>query len=382
MALDAAGNVYITGSTTSTDFPLAGTTPSASLGGAKDAFLLKFQPAAKGAEALPYSTYLGGGDIDVGNAIDVDPQGAIYVTGYTRSGDFPLTSNAYQSVRWGNQDAFITKLNPALASPLVYSSYLGGEATDEGRAILVAPSGAVYFAANTFSTTFPLAGNPYRDAPYGGGDIIVGQLDLTKSGVDSLVYTTYLGGSGLDEVRQLALDSKGRVLVAGTTLSTDFPTTPDAVQPAFGGIANAFISRLDLAAPRSSVLSYSTYLGGSGGDVAGDMAVDAADNVYITGYTLSVDFPTTPDALQQSSGGGIDVFVSKLNPATSGPAGLVYSTYLGQNGTNVGYAIAIAPNGSICVGGQSAARNISTTDSAFQGAFDGGLSDGFILVLR
>src|SRR5258707_14449378 len=101
------------------------------------------------------------------------------------------------------------------------------------------------------------------------------------------------------------------------------------------------------------------------------MTVDAADNVYITGYTLSVDFPTTPDALQQSSGGGIDVFVSKLNPATSGPAGLVYSTYLGQNGTNVGYAIANAPNGSVCVGGQSAARNITTTDSAFPGAFDG-----------
>ena len=170
--------------------------------------------------------------------------------------------------------------------------------------------------------------------------------------------------------------------MVGTTLSTDFPTTPDAVQPAFGGIANVFLARLDLAAPRSSVLSYSTYLGGSGGDVASDIALDAADNVYITGYTLSVDFPTTADALQQGSGGGIDVFISKLNPAEPGPAGLVYSTYAGQNGTNVGYAIAIAPDGSIVVGGQSAARSIGTTASAFQGAFDGGVTDGFVLVLR
>jgi hypothetical protein len=112
------------------------------------------------------------------------------------------------------------------------------------------------------------------------------------------------------------------------------------------------------------------------------MTTDAAGNVYITGYTLSVDFPTTPDALQQGSGGGIDVFISKLNLADPGPAGLVYSTYAGQNGTNAGYAIAIAPNGSIVVGGQSAARSISTTNSAFQGAFDGGVSDGFVLVLR
>src|SRR5262249_9146012 len=147
MALDAFGNVYITGWTTSTNFPLAGNTPSASLSGARDAFVVKFQPATPGVEALLYSTYLGGGDIDAGNAIDVDQQGNIYIMGYTRSGDFPLTSSAYQPVRWGNQDAFITKLNPTTPSPLLYSSFLGGETTDEGKAILVGPSGLVYFAA-------------------------------------------------------------------------------------------------------------------------------------------------------------------------------------------------------------------------------------------
>ena len=382
IALDSAGNVYITGSTTSIDFPLAGNTPSATLGGTTDAFLVKFQPAAQGIEALPYATYLGGSDIDVGNAIDVDSQGAAYITGYTRSGDFPLTSSAYQAVRWGNQDSFITKLNPVLASPIVYSSYLGGETTDEGRAILVGPNGAVYFAANTFSATFPLAGNPYRDSPMGGGDVVIGQLDLTKSGVSSLIYTTYLGGSGLDEVSKLALDSRGRLLIAGTTLSTDFPVTSDGFQQAFGGIANAFLARLDLTAPRDSALSYSTYLGGSGGDVTNDMAVDGSGNVYLTGYTLSPDFPTTSDALQQTSGGGINVFITKLNLSDPKPAGLVYSTYVGETGTNVGYAIAIAPNGSICIGGQSAARNIITTDSAFQGSFEGGVTDGFVMVLQ
>jgi Beta-propeller repeat len=116
--------------------------------------------------------------------------------------------------------------------------------------------------------------------------------------------------------------------------------------------------------------------------VTNDMTADSAGNVYLTGYTLSQDFPTTEDALQQASGGGINVFISKLNLSDATPAGLVYSTYAGQTGLNVGYAIAIAPNGSIVVGGQSAARNVTTTDSAFQRSFDGGLTDGFILVLK
>jgi hypothetical protein len=388
IALDDFGNVYLTGSTTSQNFPLGGVTPSAGLNGVQDlsianipdAFVLKLQPALKAGDSLLYSTYLGGGQADAGNAIDVDAQGNIYVTGYTRSDNFQITSSAYQNVRWGNQDAFVVKLNPDLPAPLIYSTYLGGEVSDEGRAILVGPNGAVYVAANTFSKDFPLAGFPYRFSQ-GGGDIVIFRMDLTKSGVDSLVYGTYLGGSGLDEVRRLALDSRGRLLLAGTTLSDDFPVTADAVKSTLTGIANVFVARLDLSAQGESVLSYSTYLGGSGGDVAYDMATDVAGNAYVTGYTLSTDFPTTPDALQLAPAGGIEVFISKLSLADAKPA-LTYSTYVGKSGTNVGYAIAVAPDGAVCVGGQSSIRSIAATESAFQSESTGGVSDGFILVLK
>jgi hypothetical protein len=382
IALDGAGNVYLTGSTTSTNFPLAGITPSANLSGTSDAFVLKLHPATQGLDAIQYSTYLGGADTEAGNAIDVDSQGNIYVTGFTRSSDFQLTSSAYQSVRWGNQDAFISKLNPSLGTPLVYSSYLGGEVSDEGRAILVAPNGTIYFAANTFSNDFPLAGSPFRFSSSGGGDIVICQLDLTKSGLASLLYTTYFGGSGSDEVRRIALDSKGRLVIAGTTLSNDFPVTPDAFQASRSGIANVFVTRLDLTAPRDSVISYSTYLGGSGGDVAYDMALDSAGNAYVTGYTLSPDFPTTADALQQVASGGIYVFISKLNLVDPKPGVLAYSTYAGKSGTNVGYAIAVAPNGAICVAGQSSIRSVGATENAYQTDSAGGVSDGFVLVLR
>jgi hypothetical protein len=388
IALDDFGNVYLTGSTTSQNFPLGGVTPSAGLNGVQDlsianipdAFVLKLQPALKAGDSLQYSTYLGGGQADAGNAIDVDAQGNIYVTGYTRSENFQITPSAYQNIRWGNQDTFVVKLNPDSPQPLIYSTYLGGEVSDEGRAILVGPNGAIYVAANTFSKDFPLAGFPFRFSQ-GGGDIVIFRMDLTKSGVDSLVYGTYLGGSGLDEVRRLALDSRGRLLVAGTTLSDDFPVTADAVKSTLTGIANVFVARLDLAAQGESVLSYSTYLGGSGGDVAYDMATDAAGNAYVTGYTLSPDFPTTPDALQLAPAGGIEVFISKLSLADAKPA-LTYSTYVGKSGTNVGYAIAVAPDGTICVGGQSSIRSIAATESAFQSESTGGVSDGFILVLK
>jgi hypothetical protein len=389
MALDALGNVYLTGSTRSINFPLGGSTPSANLNtvsdgsitGVSDAFILKLQPAIAGLDAVQYSTFLGGKDEDAGTGIDVDAQGNVYVTGYTRSEDFQLTSSAYQSVRWGNQDAFVVKMNTSSGSPLLYSSYLGGEVTDVGRSILVAPSGLVYIAANTFSENFPLAGQPFRFSPKGGGDIVVSQMDLTKSGLASLLYTTYLGGSGLDEVSKLGLDSRGRVLLVGTTLSDDFPVTGNAIKASLTGVANAFVTRLDLAATGDAVLSYSTYLGGSGGDVAYDMTSDTAGNVYVSGYTLSPDFPTTQDALQQGSGGGINVFLSKLSLADALPA-LTYSTYIGKEGTNVGNAVAVAADGTICVGGQAAIRSIDTTEGAFQDSSTGGVSDGFVMVLR
>jgi hypothetical protein len=381
MALDSAGNIYLTGATTSTDFPIAGAAPqSSSGGGASDAFALEFNPNAPGAAALVFSTYIGGSDKDIGYAIDVDSQGVMYVTGLTLSGDFP-TVGAYAGVRYGNQDAFITKVDPNRGS-FAYSTYLGGELDDAGRAIAVSPSGAVYVAGDTLSTQFPQAGNQYQPTFLGGGDLFVVQMDLTKSGLNSLVYSTFLGGSKLEGVRKMIIDPGGKLLLTGYTLSPDFPVTRGALQSSLVGPANVFIARMDLTAPPSGALLYATYFGGSGGDVAYGIAADTAGNVYLTGYTISTDFPVTPDALQRNNGGGFNVFISKLNlGSSSGTSSLIYSTYVGQDGINAGYGIAASAAGAIYAGGLSAADNITTTGSAAQTDFAGGESDGFMLML-
>jgi hypothetical protein len=381
MALDASGNIYLTGSTSSTDFPTVGASQSALAGGASiDAFALKFNYLAPGAAALVFSTYIGGSDIDIGYGIDLDQQGAMYITGSTLSSDFPVTSSAYAAVRFGNSDAFIVKVDPNSGS-LAYASYLGAENDDAGRAIAVAPNGTVYLAGETDGTQFPQAGNQYQSTFLGGGDVFIAIMDLTQSKVGSLLYSTYFGGSKLDNVRKIALDPNGKLLLTGYTLSPDFPVTPGALQATMTGPANIFVTRLDLAAATSGTVLYSTYFGGSGGDVAYDITSDAAGAIYLTGYTLSIDFPVTPDAMQLQNGGGFNGFISKLNLA-SDKSSLLYSTYVGQDGINVGYGVAVSAAGAIYAGGQSAADNVTTTANAVQPDFAGGLSDGFFLVVR
>ena len=315
MQIDAAGNIYLTGFTTSTDFPMAGNSARANnSGGVTDVFILKFNPALNGQDALVFSTYYGGTDLDIGYAIDVDQLGFIYVTGTTQSSDLPLTTTAYQNIRYGLSDAFIVKVDP-FAGAFVYSSYLGGESTEQGRAIAVTPSGsAVYLAGDTVSTLFPLAGNSYQPTPFGGGDIFVAQMDLSQSGVDSLVYSTYLGGSGLEAVRKMILDASGKPLLTGYTNSVDFPVTPDAMQSKYGGGFDVFVSKLNLGG--GSVV-YSTYAGQSSINVGYGIAVSASGAIAVGGQSGEQnDGPSvgvTDSAVQNFfAGGQSDGFVLLL----------------------------------------------------------------------
>src|SRR5205814_5629382 len=180
----------------------------------------------------------------VAYGIDVDAAGKIYVIGTTRSANFPLTSSAYAGVLYGPQDAFIAKFDLTTVPVLVYSTYLGGELADDGRAIAVTPSGTVYVAGSTSSTGFPQAGAQYRSTLAGFVDIWLGQMNLTQSGPGSLVYSTYFGGGDLDDVRKIAIDPSGKVLLTGYTMSSDFPVTGDAAQKTLGGNADAFVARL------------------------------------------------------------------------------------------------------------------------------------------
>jgi len=384
MTLDAAGNVCLTGYTTSSDFPWGGEAPQTANAGGTDAFVVKLNPAIPGELALSFSTYLGGEGMDVANAIDVDAQGAIYVAGYTKSEELALAGDPVQKGLWGTQDGFVAKLDPQLPAPrsLVYMTYLGGEEVEQCYGIAVSPSGLVYVAGSTYSEgTFPVVGVAFQPAYRGNGDIFLTALDLAKPGYDAVVYSTFLGGSSIDVVRKIALAPEGGVLLTGYTLSNDFPVTPDAYQEHAPGNGDVFVTKLDPSLPGGAGLVYSTYLGGHSSEVAYDILADADKNVYLTGYTLSGDFPVTPDALQADWSGGVDIFCAKLSLAMPPAQALAYATFAGHGGINVGYGIAVAPSGVMYLAGRSQDQQFPVTENAFQQTHAGGFSDGFILVL-
>ena len=393
IVVDDAFNVYLTGTTTSSNFPMAGVSYQTTLDSATEAtiripdiFVAKLRTDIAGAEALVWSTYLGGTAEDTPRGLAVDANGNVYVAGVTKSSDFPLTSStAYQATLWGVQDAFIAEFNPSAAdgaSSLVYSTFLGGEGYDDARAIAVAPDGSVYAAGSTTSTQLPWNGSAYQGTLQGGSDMWIARVDTSKAGPDSIPYASYFGASGVDEVRGMTVDAAGKVWLTGVTLSTDYPVTGNAYQgtaPGDGG--DVFITCLDFTPGAPAFVAYSTYLGGSGGDVAYGIATGANGLVWVTGYTMSNDFPVTGDAAQGTYPGAIDVFVTGIDTTKAGPAALYYSTYLGQINSQVGYAIAVAPDGSVAVGGVTARNGIQPTGNAAFTDFAGGGSDGFLAVI-
>jgi hypothetical protein len=315
IAVDGAGSAYVAGSTTSSDFP---TTPGAfqtTYGGGLvngDAFVAKL--SADGS-TLAYSTYLGGSSGDVADGIAVDGAGGAYVAGYTNSADFPTTPGAFQTTYGGNGDAFVAQLS-ADGSALVYSTFLGGSNGDYANAIAVDGTGSAYVAGTTYSADFPTTPGAFQTTKNGNSNAFVARLSADGSG---LVYSTLLGGSGEDGAIGIAVDGAGSAYLAGQTYSANFPTTPDAYQTTYGGGSNfgdAFVARLS---PDGSALAYSTYLGGSGDDVARAIALDGAGGAYVAGSTVSADFPTTPGAFQTTKGGSWDAFVARFDFSASGP---------------------------------------------------------------
>jgi hypothetical protein len=387
IAVDGGGNLYVTGTTSSTNFPTAGNAvqTALALGTTETAFNPNvFVSVINQKSGLVYSTYYGGTGGDYPYGIGLDAKGNIYVGGTTSSTDFPVTSNAFAAVLWGPSDVFVLELN-INATAALYSSYIGGENADDGRGFAVTPTGQVYFAASTLSTEFPLAGYAYQNSLPGIENIVIGELDLTKTGNQSLVYSTYFGGSTIDEVRQLILDPSHNVVLTGWTLSSDFPVTPNAMMTQYGGAGNAFVARVNLTAPPSGFVLYSTYIGGTGGDVGYGVAMDAAGNLYCAGYTLSADFPVTSNAAQSHWGDGVEAFLVKFNPAVSGAGALEYGTYFGADGFHVATGVAVSPNGAMLIGGYTTDHLTglgNAISAAYQGGFAGGYSDGFVVAVQ
>jgi len=354
------GSTYIAGQTYSADFPvLDALQPTKSL--SSDAFVAKL--SADGS-TLIYSTYLGGSDVDAASGVAADGAGAAYVTGGTRSTDFP-TANALQPAFGGYYDAFVTKLSPD-GSALVYSTYLGGDGIDSGRGIAADADGNAYVTGSTRSLNFPVFNALKPTTNPWGEDGFVSKINATGA---AFVYSTYLGGADWDTGYGIAADAAGAAYVGGATRATDFPTV-NAFQPITGGSIDAFVSKLSAD---GTAFVYSTYLGGATFDYGQDIAVGPDGAACVTGYTDSADFPTA-GALQSTYGGGYyDGFVAKLDPAG---AALVYSTYLGGTNRDEGFAIAADPSGAVCVTGFTNSVDFPTAD-ALQPAAGGGL-DAFV----
>jgi hypothetical protein len=373
IAVDQTGHAYVIGKTRSTDFPTTPGVLQATLNGFEDAFVAKL--SADGA-SLVYSTYLGGSSVDVGLGIALDPMERVHVTGYTDSDDFRIVPGAPQSTRRGSYDVFVARLNDD-ATALSSSTYLGGSGSDMPRSIAVDHFAAVHLVGDALSLDFPttqMALQPSK--PGGGSDGFVAKLGPSGT---FWVYVTYLGGTDNDWANGVAASPAGETFVAGSTSSSDFPTTPGALYTAIQGGTDAYVAKLSVD---GASMLYSTYLGGEGNDYGLAIAVTRSGRAVVTGETRSFGFPLTPDALQSAKLGLADGFVSILD--ASG-ASLAYSTYLGGNNPSLmpverGHGVAVHGTGAIYVSGETPSPDFPTTPGAFQTTL-GGLHDAFVTQL-
>jgi len=359
IAVDGSGAAYVTGQVVSTDFP---TQDQFQPPQANNAFVTKLDPDGGGAVTLAYSTYLGGGDTDVGTGIAVDSAGAAYVTGRTQSTDFPPQDQFQLDQPAG--DAFVTKLDPDVggAVTLAYSTYLGGASPDDARGIAVDSNGAAYVTGGTSSTAFPTQ-DPYQTDQM-GPDAFVTKVNPDPGGATAvtLAYSTYLGGAGggsdADAGQGIAVDSNGAAYVVGSTETTNFPTSNQfqTDQPS----NDAFVTKLNTDFGSAVTLAYSTYLGGGGDDFGNAIAVDSGNAAYVTGQTGSSNFPTQDPF--QADQPGYDVFVTKLDPFTGFAVTLAYSTYLGGGLDEAGTGIAVDSTRAAYLTGYTDSTNFPTQD--------------------
>lgn len=387
MTATPESKIYLTGNTTSSDFPTVNPQQSA-IDGTSDAFIMTLDPSQSGSGMLTYSTYLGGADDDYGNGITYDAQRRVVVAGTTRSPDFPFVSGV-QSVNGSNQTAFVSIIDPTqnTTSTLVYSTFLGGAGGETGTAIAVSPDGTLWVVGGTFSRDFPVAGYTYDFTYQDGGDAFVAQINDGIPGPGGILYATYLGGSGPDEAKSVVVDPARRVIISGYTGSSDFPVTVNALQTTYGGNFDAFVTVLDTLNPqadRSTQLVYSTFYGGSEVDVAFDLKLDPAGNVYVAGLTDSPNLAVSRDALQPTynlTDLTQDGFALELNPGRAGLDGLVYGSYIASDGLQAANGIDYDTHGNIWVAGYTSGPLLDDLGGAVKSSTPGN-TDAFVMAVN
>ncbi|HEY2858397.1 MAG TPA: SBBP repeat-containing protein [Terracidiphilus sp.] len=415
IAVDSAGNAYITGWTYSANFPVtAGTFQQGSKTaqyGRATGFATKLNPSGT---KLLYSTFLGGSLLDEPNAIAIDSAGDAFISGITFSGDYPVSPGAFQQLNRSAPvdgfNAFVTKLNPT-ATALVYSTYLGG-GYDKGlnlgtsywtNPIAVDSSGDAYVAGISGSGNFPVTAGVFQPANHSASGYAITLTKLNPSG-SGLIYSTYLGGSTGSFSEGLAIDAQGNAYVAGFTADTDFPVTTGAFQthnnatgaPSYLSNTSGFVSKVN---PTASALVYSTYIGGTGGPWGADgllaMAVDSAGRAYATGYATSADYPVTANAYQGKNNGATQCCVSStyatntvLTELNAAGTGLVYSTYFGGSGVqnpdgpgafgDSAYGVALGPSGRVFSVGAASSGNFPVTKGSYETSYHSQQNTGYI----
>jgi hypothetical protein len=348
IAVDPSGEVYVTGQTTSSDFPLEKPHRTHVTCG-KDVFVKKINASGT---ALVYTTFFGGTSCDYGKGIYVDAKGSAYVTGITDSEDFP-SKMALFSTSSGGFDAFIAKFDPS-GSELVYSSFLGGSDHDSAQGITVDRSGAVCVAGWTHSLDFPIQ-NALIDNLSGIRDGFVAKIDPSGS---RLLFSTYLGGDSFDFAKDIAADQSGSVWVTGYTSSGNFPTR-NALFPLLDGKLDAFVTQLSES---GNTLAFSTYFGGGSNDIGNAISIDSSGDVYITGYTDSKNFPVK-NAWNGTLSGGVDAYIAKISVSDKS---LVYSTFLGGTSDDSGCGIAVDPTGAAYITGYTSSKDFPLRKSPYE----------------
>lgn len=337
------GEAVVTGITYSMDFPTEKPLQAAPVA-IGEAFVTKFKANGE----LVYSTYLGGDGEDVGFTISVDCDGAAYIAGGTDSTNYPTTEDAAQTAKGGRIDGFVTQLSPA-GDEILYSTYLGGQADESINSIAVDSDKKIYVAGETTSNDFPTLCS-FQDSLKGASDAFFTKIDPNCG---DLVYSSYLGGSGQETSFGIDVDQNGGLYVTGFVSSNDFPTEKP-FQPQLGGGVDAFVAKFNSS---GECLEFSTYFGGAGDEGGFGIGFDSSLNVYVTGFTNSLDFPTNSDN-PGTYGGDDDAFLAKFDSCGE----LKWSQYLGGAGGDQAYTLAVTESGTVYIAGRTFSSNFPTKD--------------------
>ncbi|MGL5379768.1 SBBP repeat-containing protein, partial [Clostridium sp.] len=320
---------------------------------------------------LMYGSYIGGSNDDRSYSITIDNNQIAYLTGSTLSTNFPI-KDAYQSTLQGGRDIFLTKIDTALSgvSSLIYSTYIGGDSDDVGYGVTVDNNQIAYLTGSTSSSNFPVK-NAYQNTLQGSSDAFLSKIDTTLSGSNSLIYSTYIGGSNSDTGNGVAIDNNQNAYIAGSTYSLNFPVK-NSYQSTFQGIRDAFLTKIDTTLSGTNSLIYSTYIGGNNDNVGSGVAVDNNQNAYIAGYTSSINFPVK-NAYQITLQGVYDAFLTKIDTTLSGTNSLIYSTYIGGNNYDLCKSVAVDNNQNAYISGYTYSTDYplkNSYQSSLQGTID------------